>query len=130
MSYKINLDSIPQCLECGQLMQFGRTDRKFCCEKCKNDFNNRKNKDSRNLKIRILNAIEKNYSILDKLVKLNVSSIDIPEILMMGYKPGFITSHHKVRTHNEYWCYDIKYYQSANRIFSIERVVPNSKKQS
>ena len=39
----------------------------------------------------------------------------------MGYKFDCITSYHKVRNHNEYRCYDIKYYMSGSSVFKLER---------
>ena len=36
------------CSECGDNI-VGRIDKKFCCDACRNSFNNRVNKDSKNL---------------------------------------------------------------------------------
>ena len=40
----------------------------------------------------------------------------------MGFKPSVITGYSKVKGHNEFRCFDIKYCQSPNRIFNIRRM--------
>ena len=40
----------------------------------------------------------------------------------MGYRFDCVTSYHKVRNHNEYRCYDIKYYLSESRLFGLSKV--------
>ncbi len=122
-------DHLNRCLECGDRIRYGRTDRKFCCDKCKNSYNNRKTRVSRNFKLKVRNAIEKNYEILESLVKSELSSISLSEIAMMGFKVDFVTSYHKVGSHHEYWCYDIRYYLSDSRLFEIQRVVPFNRKE-
>ena len=124
MTYKLKENSENRCLECGEVISFGRTDKKFCCEKCKNTYHNRRAKTTRNFKLKVMNALDHNYTILEKLIYMKIDSIELPELQMMGYKLEYVTSYHKNRTHNEYWCYDIKYFMTDNRIFSIRKVVP------
>lgn len=52
------------CLECGTELK-GRADKKFCNDYCRNAYNNRQNKDSKNLIRNINNRLRKNYRILD-----------------------------------------------------------------
>ena len=114
----------PVCLECGDELGYGRSDRKFCSETCKNRWNNRKYHYSRSSRLRILGILDRNYSVLEKLLRLDIRSISLGDIAQMGYNKEFVTSYHKVGSHDEYRCFDIKYCCSASRIFRIERVSP------
>lgn len=51
------------CLECGNPL-FGRSDKKFCDDACRNAYNNKQNKDKTNLMRNINNLLRKNYRIL------------------------------------------------------------------
>ena len=53
-----------KCLECGTEI-VGRVDKKFCSDYCRNAYNNKLNKDSKNLVRNINNRLRKNYRILD-----------------------------------------------------------------
>ena len=55
-----------QCLECGDKI-VGRIDKKFCTDGCRNAYNNRVNKDSKNLIRNTNNRLRKNYRILEVL---------------------------------------------------------------
>lgn len=109
------------CIECGHAIEYGRQDKKFCSVDCKNRYNNKKNCDVRSIHSRIRGILDKNYKVLDKLVKLNVTAMDLGDIVQWGFNPEYATSFRKVRRHNEYRCFEIKYYISATRIYNIER---------
>jgi predicted nucleic acid-binding Zn ribbon protein len=51
------------CPECGDKI-LGREDKKFCSDSCRNNYNNRINKDATNLMRNINNKLRKNYRIL------------------------------------------------------------------
>ena len=55
-----------QCPECGDRI-IGRIDKKFCSDACRNTYNNRINKDSKNLIRNTNNRLRKNYRILEEL---------------------------------------------------------------
>jgi vacuolar-type H+-ATPase subunit B/Vma2 len=54
------------CPECGEKI-VGRIDKKFCSDGCRNAYNNRVNKDSKNLIRNINNRLRKNWRILEAL---------------------------------------------------------------
>jgi len=58
-----------QCLECGDPVK-GRIDKKFCSDYCRNAYNNKVNKDSKNLIRNINNRLRKNHKILVQLIIL------------------------------------------------------------
>ena len=35
MDYGKRVRNLPRCLECGDKILYGRTDKKFCCEECR-----------------------------------------------------------------------------------------------
>ncbi|MBE6231432.1 MAG: hypothetical protein E7117_03585 [Bacteroidales bacterium] len=114
--------NIPRCLECGDVIRYGRTDKKFCCQDCKTRHHNNMAKGSRVFKRRIMSTLSRNYGILDELVKADVESIDLTDIVAMGFSPDIVTSYHKIRCHQEYCCFDIKYIMTSSRICSISKI--------
>ena len=117
-------DGRGKCLECGDVLPFGRSDMKFCSSTCKNRWHYANKGRSKGIRLKIIGALDRNYGILDSLLGRGVSQIDIPDLAQMGYNFDCITSYHKVRNHNEYRCYDIKYYMSESRVFRLERCRP------
>lgn len=109
------------CLECGSPLPPGRSDMKFCCVRCKSRWNYRSSGFSNGFKLKVLNAINRNYSILASLLEDGIVSIDIPDLSARGFDFDCVTSYHKVRCHHEYRIYDIKYFKSDSRVFCICR---------
>ena len=126
MRYGDNPEDRPVCLECGDEIRYGRKDKKFCSNTCKNRYHNEIQHYSRSSRLRILGALDRNYSILEKLLRLNIRTISLGDLAQMGYNKEFVTSYHKVGGHDEYRCFDIKYCCSGSRIFRIERVNPEA----
>lgn len=122
MGYRILDVKKVECLECGEPITYGRKDKKFCCEQCKNRFNNRKIRNLRNMKLRIWNTLQKNHDILEGLIKIDVDSINIADIAAMGFNIEYSTSYHKIGKHKEFRCFDIVYFLSETKIFGIRKV--------
>ena len=74
MEYPKIVRQIPKCLECGHKIRYGRTDKKFCCDKCRNRYNNAQVKEGRAYRRRVMKALSGNYDILDSLVKAGVTA--------------------------------------------------------
>ena len=102
-------------------MEYGRKNRKFCSETCKNNYHNREYRGIRVRHARVKHCIDRNYDILDKLFKMKVYSIDITDIIMMGFNPEFSTGWRKSKTHIEYRCYEYRYCLSSNKLFNLEK---------
>jgi len=114
--------NMPRCLECGQQIRYGRTDKKFCSEDCRVRHHNNVARDSRGYRRRILSILSRNYEILDELLCAGVDSIELTDILLKGFVPGIVTSYHKVRRREEYSCFDIKYIMTATRVCCISKI--------
>ena len=114
--------NMPRCLECGDEISYGRTDKKFCSEECKNSHHNHQNASARAVKRRVMAALEKNYGILDGLVSSGVDSVWIDEVLPLGFNPGFATSFVKGRRVCRYSCFDISYLMTDGKLSSISKI--------
>lgn len=124
MEYRNGDNDRPTCLQCGDRIVYGRSDKKFCSDSCKNRYNNQRHHYIRSVRLRILGTLDRNYSILEKLLQLGIHSITLGDLAQMGYNKEFVTSWHKVRGHDEFRCFDIKYCCSGSRIFQLERTDP------
>lgn len=120
-----------QCLECGSEIAFGRSDKKFCCQDCKNTYNN-KNKSLRSAyRRKVDRAISRNYEVLSLLVRLGRSRVSLVEALAMGFSPQAVTScTHQSNCGFEFQCYDIVFRVSDTNIFNIHRMSLNLRLQT
>ncbi|MBQ6087560.1 MAG: hypothetical protein IJK96_05830 [Bacteroidales bacterium] len=114
---------VRRCLACGEPMsEYGRTDRKFCCSRCKDEFHNRKKYDLRGMRMRVETALSRNHSILERLLDEGKTSAMIEDLVQMGFKTDYVSSFHKSGGRDVVWCYDIKYVLTGTRITRIERL--------
>ncbi len=110
------------CLECGDVIRYGRTDKKFCCEECKTKHHNNQAKAGRIYRHKILAVLNKNYEILDELLRSGTDSAELIDLISSGFVPGVVTSYKKVLKHDVYTCYDIKYTMTRTRVYSIMKI--------
>lgn len=122
MEYKIKQPGNHVCLECGDIITYGREDRKFCSDRCKNKYHNDIAHRHRSAQIKVIRALSKNYRILDSLLMEGIYSMNLMDLAQMGYNKEYATSYQKVRGRNEYRCFDIKYCLTPTRIMKIERI--------
>ena len=120
--YKSYVRHMPVCLECGDKIRYGRTDKKFCCEECRSKHYNRQARDSRTFRRKVLRQLDVNYEILEALVKSDASSVDMTDLLSLGFSPAIVTSFKRTRTRVECTCFDIKYIMTPNRLSSISKI--------
>ena len=102
-------------------MYGGRSDKKFCSRDCRNSYHNKTYRDSRLIKHRITAALSRNHDVLSKLLKMGVTAMSLPDLAQMGFIPEYMTSFIKVGPRTECRCYDIRYYITPTRIFSLSR---------
>ena len=113
---------MPKCLNCGEQIKYGRTDKKYCCEECKNKHYNEQSKSGRAFRRKILSQLMSNYEVLNTLFKAGVYSVDLIDAVTMGFVPGIVTSYRRVGKHDEFGCFDIKYIMTKMRIYSISKL--------
>lgn len=122
MEYKNIIRKIPVCLECGDKIKYGRTDKKFCCEECRNRHHNREASESRAFKRKILRLLDRNYEILESVLRSGVTSVSVTDLLPRGFSPHIVTSFCRMRKHCECCCFDIKYRLTPGKISFISKI--------
>ncbi len=122
MTYKKYERNMPVCLECGDRIRYGRTDKKFCCEECRTRHHNALARDSRAFRRRVMKALARNYEILAGLLRSDVASMDLMDLMTMGFIPSVVTSYRKSGRHDEYACFDIKFIMTGTRVYSISKM--------
>ena len=124
MKYKIiqnEQEDHQECLECGASLAGGRRDRKFCSDKCKNDYHNKASRASRLAQLKVISILNQNHQILMRLARLGMNAADLDDIIKLGFNPGVFTGHRKLRGHDQYYCFEFRYFQTPSRIYSLER---------
>ncbi len=108
-----------QCLECGEAFK-GRTDKKFCSDYCRNAYNNKVNKDSKNLIRNTNNRLRKNYKILSELNKSGKTKTTRSKLLNQNFDFTFFTSIYTTKTGNTYYyVYDQGYLALENDFYLL-----------
>ena len=110
------------CLECGDRIGYGRSDRKFCCDACKNRFHNRHAMSSRRYRQKVCLALDRNYDILESLRKTSIRSIGMADLENMGFNRNYFTSYVKRSTREMFMCYDIKYSVFHGKVVTISKL--------
>lgn len=107
------------CLECGEKI-IGREDKKFCCDGCRNSYNNKINKDSNNYMRNINNKLRKNYRILSGLNVEGKSKTTKSKLLSKGYDFEFMTNILHTKSGNTYYfVYDQGYMVLDNDFYML-----------
>lgn len=109
------------CLECGTAL-YGRPDKRFCCESCKNRYHNRRTQNLRNLKLRTRSILDRNYKILSDLLRDRKVSVNFAELSLLGYNREYVTSHHRVNRHDQCSCYDIVFTVTDSKICKLHKL--------
>ena len=122
MEYKGKGRVREHCLECGHTISYGRTDKKFCCDDCKNKYHNRTAKEFLRIHSKTIHILDKNYRILNQCLSKGQTSMDLGDAIQWGFNPEYVTGlrRNKIRWENR--CFDIKYLRSDNKIYRIEKV--------
>ncbi|UWX55258.1 hypothetical protein NYZ99_01160 [Maribacter litopenaei] len=109
-----------KCLECGAEVM-GRVDKKFCNDYCRNAYNNKVNKDSKNLMRNINNRLRKNYRVLDGF-KLTDGKTKTTKTRLMdkGFDFEYITNLYTTKKGTTYYfVYDLGYLPLDNDYYMI-----------
>jgi hypothetical protein len=113
------------CLDCGNSIK-GRSDKKFCDDQCRNNYNNRlKIEDSSTVKQ--INAIlKKNRSILQTLNPEGKLKITAEKMLRLGFNFNYFTHTYETYKGSIYFfCYEYGYLKlSQEEILLVKRNDP------
>ncbi len=99
----------PTCLECGETF-VGRADKKFCSDYCRNTYNNKINKDTKNFIRNTNNKLRKNWRILEELNPKEKCTVPKTKLENKGFDFGLITSIYTTKAGDVYYfCYNQGY---------------------
>lgn len=104
------------CLSCNKPLK-GRTDKKFCDDYCRNNFNNQLKAGTTNQVRNINNALGKNRRILESLFPEGeeITKTTKHKLLQKGFQFKYITNIYNNKKGNTYFfCYDFGYLPLEN----------------
>ncbi|SFQ09314.1 hypothetical protein [Parafilimonas terrae] len=109
------------CLHCGKTVR-GRSDKKFCDDYCRNNYNNQLKALSNNYVRNINNALGKNRRILESFLNgaEETGKTTKQHLLQQGFSFKYITHTYVNKKGNTYFfCYDYGYLQLDNDWYLI-----------
>ncbi|UNZ00071.1 hypothetical protein MQE36_06935 [Zhouia spongiae] len=107
------------CLECNTRIN-GRADKKFCNDYCRNAYNNRLNKKSKNLIRNVNNRLKKNYRILEELNPNGKRKTTKTVLADKGFDFELITNlYHTKNGTTYYFIYDLGYLPLENDFYVL-----------
>lgn len=117
------LELVKTCLICGRELK-GRSDKKFCTDFCRNNFNNsQKTKQVNNGEIKLINnALARNRKILESTLPNgdDTAKTKKERLLSMGFQFKYLTHTYTTRTGKVYfYCYEYGYLPIGNDWFLI-----------
>ncbi|MBS1758892.1 MAG: hypothetical protein JST23_02115 [Bacteroidetes bacterium] len=111
------------CLSCGKTLK-GRSDKKFCDDYCRNNYNNQLKSDDTNSVRLINNQLNKNRKVLQGALPEDkeTSKITREQLLLKGFSFKYFTHLYNTKTGNTYYyCYDYGYRQLEKDLYLIVR---------
>lgn len=97
------------CLDCGDAIT-GRTDKKFCSDQCRNNYNNQQNRDETNYMRNVNNILRRNRRILKELNPAGKNRVPVKKLVEKGFDFGHCTSVLSTKAGNTYhFCYEYGY---------------------
>ncbi|MGF1556517.1 hypothetical protein [Paucihalobacter sp.] len=107
------------CLECGEKI-VGRTDKKFCDDSCRNSYNNKVNKDRKNIVRNTNNWLRKNYRILEQLNPDQKTKVSRSKLTEKGFDFNYFTSIYTTKAGTVYYfVYDQGYLPLEGDYFAL-----------
>ena len=93
-----------RCINCGAPLS-GRTDKIFCCGRCKNEWHNHITLSEKRRKERVFGALWRNYKILEMMLDSKEKAPEILALGEMGFRDEYVTGFCKRRNgRHEYRC--------------------------
>ena len=108
-----------ECLECGDSI-FGRVDKKFCCDQCRNSYNNKLNSDSTDYIRNTNNILRRNRRILEQLTPNEKAKTTRDKLVEKGFNFNYHTSTYTTKDNRTYfYCYDFGYLELDKGWFAL-----------
>jgi len=107
------------CLECDEPF-YGRSDKKFCSDQCRNTFNNRIDGSVKNLIRNTNNRLRKNYKILSELNQSGKTKVTRLKMFDRNFDFHFFTSIYTTKSGSTYYyVYDQGYLELENDYYLL-----------
>jgi hypothetical protein len=111
------------CTACGAIIK-GRSDKKFCDDTCRNNFNNQLRSDHTTIMRSISKSLSKNRRILKNLLSEKEQTITIKKEKLLEL--GFLFTYHTHTYTNQksgtyFYCYDYGYLPLKNNFYLVVR---------
>jgi len=107
------------CLECGDVI-YGRSDKKFCGDHCRNTFNNKLDVNTKNLIRNTNNRLRKNYKVLVDLNKTGKTKVTRLRLYDRNFDFNFFTSIYTTKVGKVYYyIYDQGYLELENDYYLL-----------
>lgn len=103
-----------KCLDCGEVIR-GRTDKKFCSDQCRNNYNNRANRDSNNYVRNVHGLLRRNRRILADLYSDGKKKVHRDALFALGYNFTFFTHVIETSDGNKYqYCFEYGFREAGD----------------
>jgi hypothetical protein len=107
------------CMGCGEIIT-GRIDKKFCCDQCRNNFNNKLNSDANNYVRNVNNILRKNRRILEDFKTKDKATVHREQLIMKGFNFQFFTSVYNTKAGKTYYfCYEYGFLPLGNDFYAL-----------
>ena len=107
------------CLECGTKI-IGRVDKKFCNDQCRNNYNNRQNRDETSFMVKVNRNLIKNRRILKLLNPKGKAKLKKQKLEAEGFNFKYFTHVYKTKEGRVYYfCYEYGYLPLENGYFAL-----------
>ncbi|MFN2456752.1 MAG: hypothetical protein ABR502_00995 [Chitinophagaceae bacterium] len=119
----ISHDDVKTCLACGKALR-GRSDKKFCNDFCRNNYNNQLKADSNNYVRNINNVLRKNRRILEEVLPETeeMAKTTRDRLMQQGFQFKYTTHTYTNKKGNTYYfCYDYGYLPLENNWYLVVR---------
>jgi len=110
-----------KCLDCGETIH-GRTDKKFCSDQCRNNYNNKINRESNNFVRNVHGLLRKNRRILADLYEEGRLKLHKDALFALGYNFSFFT--HVIESSNgnlDHFCFEYGYRELGNDFIELRQ---------
>ncbi|MFA7473323.1 MAG: hypothetical protein WCY86_10510 [Spirosomataceae bacterium] len=116
------------CLYCGNPV-YGRSDKKFCDDFCRNTHNNQLRKVSNNVVRKINNALLKNRKILESFLMEDKQMVKVREddLIAKGFQPQYHTHIYTTKKGRLYFfCYEYGFLMMAHKWYLLVKRLENN----
>jgi predicted nucleic acid-binding Zn ribbon protein len=110
-----------KCLDCSETIR-GRADKKFCSDQCRNNYNNKLNRDSNNFVRNVHGFLRKNRRILADLLSEGKKNVHKDALYALGYNFSFFTHIIETKSGKKYhYCYEYGFRETGDDFLELNQ---------